>query len=148
MKIYWTRKSISELTDLTAVRRNKNYKAAFRAMTTHTEFWAGAGMALIWMVFASRVDHLFFASQVGFFHHLLSAVGILYPAFLISNQFTVYGMRKHYRHILEQGKNESIESNAEKWISAADAAEYQQWKMIRRVIIILLVVSGLMLMSW
>lgn len=148
MKMYWTRKSIPELADLTAARRSKNYKAALRAMTIHSEFWAGAAMALIWMVFASKVNHLFFPGQAGFFHDFLSTVCILYPAFLIWNQFTVYGMRKHYRHILEQGKNESFESDAEKWIFAADAAEYQQWKRIRRVIIILLVVSGLILMNW
>ncbi|HBJ5625423.1 TPA: hypothetical protein LCR10_003871 [Salmonella enterica subsp. enterica serovar Hvittingfoss] len=47
MKLYWTLKSIPELTDLPANLRNKNFKDAYNALYTHFEYWAGTRIQII-----------------------------------------------------------------------------------------------------
>lgn len=51
MKIYFTKKSIPELSELPPDLRRKNFKDAYNAISTHIEFWVGAGIAFICILF-------------------------------------------------------------------------------------------------
>lgn len=52
----------------------------------------------------------------------------------------IYGMRKHYRHMLERGKKTDDESDSERLIREADTREYYQWRNVRRFILVLIIV--------
>ncbi|QXD01118.1 hypothetical protein MKleb_5617 (plasmid) [Klebsiella sp. PL-2018] len=64
---------------------------------------------------------------------------------LIWFQFSVYGMRKHYRHILERENPEKNETDVEKLIREADAREYKQWMPFLRFALIMIIIAGLLL---
>lgn len=51
MKIYFTKKSIPELSELPSDLRRKNFKDAYNAISTHIEYWVGAGIAFISILF-------------------------------------------------------------------------------------------------
>ncbi|EBK1959735.1 hypothetical protein LZ92_23795 [Salmonella enterica] len=55
MKIYWTLKSISELTNLPPNLRNKNFKDACNALPAHVEYRAGAAIFFICYIILHRV---------------------------------------------------------------------------------------------
>lgn len=147
MKIYWTRRSIPELAGLPPALRYKNFKDAYAAISTHIEYWAGAGIALLWVVFLFRVYGYFLPGDSTLAGSIVRTLCVLYPGMIIWDQFSIYGMRKHYRHILERGKNRDNESDSERLIHEADIAEYEQWRPVRRVICILLIVAGLVFVA-
>lgn len=145
MKIYWTKKSIPELAELPRNLRRKNFKDAYSAISTHSEYWVGAGIAFLYIVFFFRAYDYFLPGANSFPRDIVRTVVVVYPAMLIWFQFTVYGMRKHYRHILEREKNEKEETDVEKLIREADAREYQQWMPCRRLALIIIITAGLLL---
>ncbi|WP_123708439.1 hypothetical protein [Raoultella terrigena] len=145
MKIYWTKKSIPELADLPQDLRRKNFKDAYSAISTHIEYWVGGGIALLYIVFFFRVYDYFLPGLNSFPRDIVRTVVVVYPAMLIWFQFTVYGMRKHYRHILEREKNKKEETDVEKLIREADAREYKQWMPCRRLALIIIIITGLLL---
>ncbi|MBZ9582908.1 hypothetical protein [Klebsiella quasivariicola] len=140
MKIYWTRKSIPELTDLPPRLRNKNFKDAHNAISTHIEYWAGAAIAVICNLIIFRIYEYFFPAQNTFPYNIVRMLCVICPGMIIWYQFCIYGMRKHYRHILERGKATDNESDSEKLIREADAREYYQWRNVRRFMFILTVI--------
>lgn len=145
MKIYLTKKNIPELSELPPDLRRKNFKDAYNAISTHIEYWAGAGIAFICILFFFRIYDYFLPGQNSFPRDITRTVIVVYPAMLIWFQFSVYGMRKHYRHILERETNKKNETESEKLIREADAREYKQWMPVRRIVFILLILTGLIL---
>lgn len=142
MKIYWTRKSIPELADLPPRLRNKNFRDAHTAISNHVEYWAGAAIAVICNLIIFKIYDHFWPDQNTFPYDLARAFCVVFPGIIIWYQFSVYGMRKHYRHILERGKETDNESNAEKLIREADDREYYQWRKARRFMFILFIITG------
>ncbi|EOW4444279.1 hypothetical protein ACXGP8_004631, partial [Escherichia coli] len=55
MKIYWTRKSIPELSALPPSLRKKNFTDTYNAASSHIEYWIGAGVSFISMMILFRV---------------------------------------------------------------------------------------------
>lgn len=146
MKIYWTKKSIPELTNLPPIIRNKNYKDAYSAISTHIEYWIGAGIALAWILFFFRVYDYLLPGQNNFPRDAVRTLCVVCPGVMIWNQFAIYGMRKHYRHILQREGNKKIQDDSERLICKADAEEYEQWRHIRRYTCILLVVIAMVIL--
>ncbi|HAK1939157.1 TPA: hypothetical protein H1Q11_005240 [Salmonella enterica] len=144
MKIYFTKNSIPELSELPPDLRRKNFKDAYNAISTHIEYWVGASIAFICILFFFRIYDYFLPGQNSFPRDIIRTVIVVYPAMLIWFQFSVYGMRKHYRHILER-VIEKNETESEKLIREADAREYRQWMPFRRIVFILLIITGLIL---
>lgn len=145
MKIYWTKKSIPELAKLPPDLRRKNFKDAYNAISTHIEHWVGAGIAFICILFFFRIYDYFLPGQNSFPGDIVRTVIVVYPAMLIWFQFSAYGMRKHYRSILERESNKKDESKSEQMIREADAREYKQWMHIRRSIFIMIILAGLII---
>ncbi|MGE0969206.1 hypothetical protein ACQFN5_04035 [Klebsiella sp. WOUb02] len=145
MKIYWAKKSIPELAGLPRDLRRKNFKDAYNAISTHIEYWVGAGVAFLFILFFFRVYDYLLPGQNSFPRDIVRTVVVVYPAMLIWFQFSVYGMRKHYRHILEREKYEKKETDVEKLIREADAREYKQWMAFRRFALIMIIIVGLLL---
>lgn len=140
MKIYWTRKSIPELAELPRQLRKKNFKDAYNAISTHIEYWAGAAIAFIWILFFFRVYDYFLPNQNTFPRDIIRTLCVVCPGIIIWYQFIIYGMRKHYRHILERGKKTDDESESERLIREADTREYYQWRNVRRFILVLTII--------
>ncbi|HFW3114511.1 TPA: hypothetical protein ACIVNJ_004989 [Salmonella enterica subsp. diarizonae serovar 61:r:-] len=106
MKLYWTLKSIPELTDLPANLRSKNFKDAYNALYTRFEYWAGIVIFFICNITLSRVYNYLFPTQLVFPYSIIRDLLPLFPGLVIWYQFIVHGVRKHYRHILERGKKQ------------------------------------------
>lgn len=146
MKIYWTKKSIPELAALPLDLRRKNFKEAYNAISTHIEYWVGAGIAFLCILILFRIYDYFIPGQNSFPRDIVRTVAVVYPAIFIWFQFSVYGMRKHYRHILERGIHGKAETDAEKLIREADDREYKQWMPFRRLVLMLIIITGLLLL--
>lgn len=143
MKIYWTRKSIPELAGLPPSVRSKNFRDAYRAIATHREYWVGLMIAFVWYLFSVMAFDYFVPGAKTSSRGILRLLVSLYPGLFIWSQFTIYGMRKHYRHLLVRGANRDNESESDRMIREADATEYAQWRPVRRGIVIILVIAGL-----
>ncbi|HAF4830721.1 TPA: hypothetical protein G8N36_005706 [Salmonella enterica] len=50
-------------------------------------------------------------------------------------------MRKHYRHILERGKETGEENDSDRLIREADTREFHQWKNVRRFVFLLSIIT-------
>ncbi|HFZ1002440.1 TPA: hypothetical protein ACIJRN_000973 [Klebsiella aerogenes] len=147
MKIYWTKNSIPELATLPPDLRKKNFKDAYNAISTHIEYWAGAGIAFLCALIFFKIYDYLFPGQSSFPRDIVRTVAVVYPAILIWYQFSVYGMRKHYRHILEREKHGKEETDEAKMIREADEIEYKQWMPFRRLVILLIIMTGLLLFN-
>lgn len=108
MKIYWTIKSIPELADLPPQLRKKNFKDAYSAISTHIEHWAGPTIGFICIVFFFRVYDYFLPNQNTFPRCIISTLCVICPGIFIWNQIIIYGIRKHYHHLLEREKTQVI----------------------------------------
>lgn len=149
MKLYLTLKSIPELTDLPTNIRKKNFKEACHALPAHITFWAGAAVAVICNIIFSTVYDYYFPGRNIWPYNITRGFCVVFPGMILWYQFNVYIMRKHYRHILEQGKKTGHESDSERLIREADTREYQQWRYFRyfasAFLIIISIVSVLLL---
>lgn len=140
MKLYWTLKNIPELTDLPANLRNKNFKDAYNALYTHFEYWAGIVIFFICNIIFSRAYHYLFPVQLIFPYSIIRDLLTLSPGLVIWYQFIIYGVRKHYRHILERGKETGEENDSDRLIREADTREFHQWKNVRRFVFVLSII--------
>ncbi|EBW7490464.1 hypothetical protein RG950_002618 [Salmonella enterica] len=141
MKLYWTLKSIPELTDLPANLRNKNFKDAYNALYTHFEYWAGIVIFFICYIIFSRAYNYLFPAQLIFPYSIIRDLLTLSPGLVIWYQFIIYGVRKHYRHILERGKETGEENDSDRLIWEADTREFHQWKNVRRFVFVLSIIT-------
>ena len=130
MKIYLTRKSIPELSALPPSLRKKNFTDAYNAASSHIEYWIGAGVSFISMMILFRVYDFLLPAQDTFPGDIIRSLCVVCPSILIWFQFSVYVMRKYYRHILERGKE--TETISERLIREADTREYELWRPVRR----------------
>lgn len=64
MKIYWTRKSIPELSALPPSLRKKNFTDAYNAASSHIEYWIGAGVSFISMMILFRVYDFLYPPKI------------------------------------------------------------------------------------
>lgn len=108
MKIYWTKKSIPELAHLPKKTRKHNYQQARGKVGSHYEYWAGAVVFFIMIVALFTLFNYFFPGENSFLRYMTRAVVCIPVSMLVWEQFTVYTMRKYYRHILMQ--NDPAES--------------------------------------
>lgn len=116
MKIYWTRKRIPELSALPPSLRKKNFTDAYNAASSHIEYWIGAGVSFISMMILSRVYDFLLPAQDTFPGDIIRSLCVVCPSILIWFQFSVYVMRKYYRHILVRGKEtETISEMVDTW---------------------------------
>lgn len=141
MKLYWTLKSIPELTDLPANLRNKNFKDAYNALYTHFEYWAGIVIFFICSIIFSRAYHYLFPAPLIFPYSIIRDLLTLSPGLVIWYQFIIYGVRKHYHHILERGKETGEENDSDRLIREADTREFNQWKNVRRFVFVLSIIT-------
>ncbi|HAG2476106.1 TPA: hypothetical protein G8W07_001348 [Salmonella enterica] len=141
MKLYWTLKSIPELTDLPANLRNKNFKDAYNALYTHFEYWAGIVIFFICGIILSRAYHYLFPAPLIFPYSIIRDLLTLSPELIIWYQFIIYGVRKHYRHILERGKETGEENDSDRLIREADTREFNQWKNVRHFVFVLSIIT-------
>ena len=98
IKIYWTKKSIPELTKLSPVQRKRNYREAAKLASTHREYGIGIGIFALLILILSML----FKSSIPdpeLRDVLRGCLTILHAAYVFV-QFRIYAMRKHYRHIL------------------------------------------------
>lgn len=130
MKIYWTRKNIPELSALPPSLRKKNFTDAYNAASSHIEYWIGAGVSFISMMILFRVYNFLLPAQDTFPGDIIRSLCVVCPSILIWFQFSVYVMRKYYRHILERGKE--TETISERLIREADTREYELWRPVHR----------------
>ncbi|HFW3091520.1 TPA: hypothetical protein ACIBE3_005291, partial [Salmonella enterica subsp. enterica serovar Reading] len=140
MKLYWTLKSIPELTDLPANLRNKNFKDAYNALYTHFEYWAGVVIFFICNIIFSKVYNYLFPAQLIFPGSIIRDLPPLFTGLVIWYQFIIYAVRKHYRHILERGKETVEENDSDRLIREADTREFHQWKNVRRFVFVLSII--------
>ncbi|HFW4799934.1 TPA: hypothetical protein ACIBS5_005534, partial [Salmonella enterica subsp. diarizonae serovar 60-67:z35:-] len=61
----------------------------------------------------------------------------LFFGLVIWYQFIIYAVRKHYRHILERGKETGEQNDSDRLIREADTREFHQWKNVRRFVFVL-----------
>lgn len=141
MKLYWTLKNIPELTDLPANVRNKNFKDAYNALYVHSEYRAGFVIFFICNIIFSRAYNYLFPAQLIFPYSIIRDLLTLSPGLVIWYQIIIYGVRKHYRHILERGKETGDENDSDRLIQEADTREYHQWKNVRRFIFVLSIIT-------
>lgn len=122
--------------------KKKNFTDAYNAASSHIEYWIGAGVSFISMMILSRVYDFLLPAQDTFPGDIIRSLCVVCPSILIWFQFSVYVMRKYYRHILVRGKE--TETISERLIREADTREYELWRPVRRFfsIVFLIVLLG------
>lgn len=100
MKIYWTKKSIPELTNLPKHIRKRNYQEARRKASAHYEHWLGALLFVALIFILQALFYKIVPCKNGFWPALARAAFSVPVAALAWEQCTIYVMRKYYPHIL------------------------------------------------
>lgn len=110
--------------------KKENFTDAYNAASSHIEYWIGAGVSFISMMILFRVYDFLLPAQDTFPGDIIRSLCVVCPSILIWFQFSVYVMRKYYRHILERGKE--TETISERLIREADTREYELWRPVHR----------------
>lgn len=110
--------------------KKENFTDAYNAASSHIEYWIGAGVSFISMMILFRVYNFLLPAQDTFPGDIIRSLCVVCPSILIWFQFSVYVMRKYYRHILERGKE--TETISERLIREADTREYELWRPVHR----------------
>lgn len=105
MKIYWTKKSIPELAPLSKTMRKRNYQQARGRVSSHYEYWVGALFFAILITVLYTLFNYLFPGEDSVLRYMTRSVISIPIAILVWEQFTIYTMRKYYRHILIQNDN-------------------------------------------
>ncbi|HBM3184893.1 TPA: hypothetical protein LVM22_001158 [Klebsiella oxytoca] len=145
MKIYWTKKSIPELSDLPPAFRRKNYKDARHALLKHVEYWIAVSILFIWAFFCQEVLEFLFSEYKSPLVDKCSTLFSIFSGLFVYEQFVIYGMRKRYRHLLLRGRGNANESDSERLIREADEREYHRWRYFRISVFVFLVIIVLYL---
>ncbi|MFY4634997.1 hypothetical protein [Escherichia coli] len=127
-----------DLSALSPSLRKKYFSDAYNAASSHIEYWIGAGVSFISMMILFRVYDFLLPAQDTFPGDIIRSLCVVCPSILIWFQFSVYVMRKYYRHILVRGKE--TETISERLIREADTREYELWRPVRRFFSILFLI--------
>lgn len=88
MRLYWTLKSIPELSQISSQERGRRWRIVYKSAFRHWETWVG--LALI-VFFVATGSHFFGAIGAT----LMAALGGF-----IYGQIVIFVARKYYRHLL------------------------------------------------
>ncbi len=88
MRLYWTLKSIPELSQISSKERGRRWRIVYKSAFRHWEMWGGLAL----MAFLAATGSHFFGA-IGAM--MLSALGGF-----IYGQVVIFIARKYYRHLL------------------------------------------------
>jgi len=100
MAIYWTKKSIPELKNLSPEVRKRNYREAAKLASTHKGYRVCSVVFTLMVIFSPFLFKMAFPLLNTNVRDALWALVIILPSLLVLNQYLYYTMRKHYSHIL------------------------------------------------
>lgn len=102
MRIYWTIKSIPELSGLPREVRKKNYNEALRRLKTHRAFWAGGLVYIAVLLSVSYLLEMLYTGDKSGPWSFLRLIIATIPASLIWTQINIHLLRKYYKPLLSR----------------------------------------------
>jgi hypothetical protein len=106
MTIYWTKKSIPELKNLSPEVRKSNYREAECLARKHVEYRVCSVAFTLMVIISPALFKMAFPFLNTYVRDVLWALVIIFPSLLVLNQYLYFTMRKYYGHILMKGDME------------------------------------------